>query len=227
MRRSDRLFELVRILRDGRLHRAGQMAGALNVSQRTIYRDMDTLIGAGVPVAGARGRGYTMTSPVMLPPLNLSMAELEALHLGVAVLTEAADPQLQVAARSLAGKIDAVLPENRPAPGAGWGFARVPFADAAAGFRHMPLLRSAIRERRKLRITYREPDGDAATSVMQPLQLEYWGRIWTMSVWCEIRNDIRLLRIERIRDIVQLPETFDDTHLEGLRNLHQVPPVSP
>ncbi|NNF72520.1 MAG: HTH domain-containing protein, partial [Rhodobacteraceae bacterium] len=86
MRRTDRLFELIQILRDGRLHRATDMAEALGVSQRTIYRDMDTLIASGVPVEGERGVGYMMTAPITLPPLNLTMAELEALHLGMAVV---------------------------------------------------------------------------------------------------------------------------------------------
>ena len=113
MRRTDRLFELIGILRDGRLHRAADLADRLEVSQRTIYRDMETLQTSGVPVEGERGVGYMLTAPITLPPLNLTLTELEALHLGIAVVAEAADPELQSAARSMADKIDAVVPEDR------------------------------------------------------------------------------------------------------------------
>lgn len=94
MRRTDRLFDLIQILRDGRLHRAQDMAEQLEVSVRTVYRDMDTLVSSGLPVAGERGLGYMMTAPITLPPLNLTLAELEALHLGMAVVAEAADEEL-------------------------------------------------------------------------------------------------------------------------------------
>jgi len=210
MRRTDRLFELIQILRDGKLHRAQEMADALEVSARTIYRDMDTLVASGVPVAGERGVGYMMTAPITLPPVNLTMAELEALHLGVAVLTEAADPELQQAAKSLAAKIDAVLPENRVAPQAGWGFAVYPFADAAAGFRHMPDLRRAIRGKNKLDLRYESLGGDISTRIVRPLQLEYWGRVWTCTVWCELRWDFRVFRVDHILELTVLAAKFTD-----------------
>jgi len=210
MRRTDRLFDLILILRDGKLHRAQDMADRLEVSVRTIYRDMDTLVASGTPVLGERGVGYMLTSPITLPPINLSMIELEALHLGVAILTEAADPQLQTAAKSLAAKIDAVLPENRVAPQAGWGFAVYPFADAAAGFRHMPDIRSAIRGKNKLDLRYENLAGDITTRVVRPLQLEYWGRVWTCSVWCELRQDFRIFRVDRIQELAVLQAVFVD-----------------
>ena len=119
MRRTDRLFELIQILRDGQLHRARDMAQRLEVSDRTIYRDMETLMASGIPVEGERGVGYMMTAPITLPPLNLTMAELEALHIGMAILGEAVDAELQEAARSLSAKIDAVLPEDSVAPPTG------------------------------------------------------------------------------------------------------------
>jgi predicted DNA-binding transcriptional regulator YafY len=210
LRRTDRLFELIQILRDGRLHRAADMAERLEVSVRTIYRDMDTLVASGIPVEGERGVGYMMTAPVTLPPLNLTMAELEALHLGMAVVAEAADDDLRKAARSLSAKIDAVLPEDRAAPPQGWGFAVYPFADAAAGFVHMPPIRAAIRSRQKLRLTYRALDDTPSRRTVRPLQLEYWGRIWTLTAWCEARGDFRVFRVDRIEAIEILPELFVD-----------------
>ena len=210
MRRTDRLFELIQILRDGRLHRAADMAERLEVSVRTIYRDMDTLAASGVPVEGERGVGYMMTAPVTLPPLNLTMAELEALHLGMAVVGAAADEELQGAAKSLSAKIDAVLPEDRAAPPNGWGFAVYPFADAAAGFAHMPGLRAAIRARQKVEIAYADVEGAETERTIRPLQLDYWGRVWTVTGWCELRDDFRVFRVDRIRGMEVLPELFVD-----------------
>ncbi len=208
MRRTDRLFDLILLLRDGRLHKADDLAEALEVSVRTIYRDMDTLQQSGVPVAGERGLGYMMTAPVTLPPLNLTLTELEALHLGMAVVGEAADPELQQAARSLSAKVDAVLPEDRSAPQAGWGFAVYPFADAAAGFRFMPAIRAAIRSRQKLQISYATESGPVTERVIRPLQMEYWGRVWTVTSWCELRGDFRVFRIDRVRALKALAELF-------------------
>ncbi|MEM0946848.1 MAG: YafY family protein [Pseudomonadota bacterium] len=210
MRRSDRLFELIGLLRDGRLHKAADLAERLEVSQRSIYRDMETLKASGIPVEGERGVGYILTAPVTLPPLNLTLTELEALHLGMAVVAEAADEDLQAAARSLAAKIDAVVPEDRTAPAEGWGFAVYPFADAARGFAHMPALRSAIRARQKLHISYTDLEGARSARTIRPLQMEYWGRVWTLTSWCETRTDFRVFRVDRIDTVDALPELFVD-----------------
>jgi predicted DNA-binding transcriptional regulator YafY len=210
MRRTDRLFELILILRDGRLHRGRDLAERLGVSLRTLYRDMDTLIGSGLPVEGERGLGYVMTAPITLPPLNLTLTELEALHLGLAVVAKAADDELKAAARTLSDKVDAVLPEDRTAPASGWGFAVYPFAEAARGFIHMAPLRAAIRARRKVTITYAAPEKPESHRVVRPLQMEYWGRVWTLTSWCELRNDFRVFRVDRIRTLDVSYESFQE-----------------
>jgi len=210
MPRSDRLFDLILILRDGRLHRAQDLADRLEVSLRTIYRDMDTLIASGVPIAGERGLGYMATAAITLPPLNLTLTELEALHLGMQIVAEAADAELPQAARTLSAKIDAVLPENRAAPAQGWGFAVYPFAEAAKGFQHMPALRAAIRARQKLRISYVNEAGETTDRTIRPLQIEYWGRVWTATAWCELRTDFRVFRVDRITALRVLPQLFID-----------------
>ena len=210
MRRTDRLFELIQILRDGRLHRGKDLARKLGVSLRTIYRDMDTLIASRIPVEGERGLGYMMTAPITLPPLNLTLQELEALHLGLAVVTKASDEEMQGAAQSLAAKIDAVLPEDRAAPASGWGFAVYPFAEAARGFTHMAPLRGAIRSKRKVDITYSDAKGATSQRIIRPLQMEYWGRVWTLTTWCELRDDFRVFRVDRIETLDITQESFED-----------------
>lgn len=212
IRRSDRLFDLIGILRDGQLHTARELAARTEVSERTIWRDMATLKASGVPVEGERGVGYMVTSPITLPPMNLTMGELEALHLAVAILGEAADPDLARSAHSLAQKIDAVLPENTNPPNDGWGFAVHPyaFADARAGFAHMPVLRDAVRHNRLLRIRYRALNDEVTTRLVRPLQLDYWGRVWTLGVWCDLRQGFRVFRVDRIETIIDTGARFKD-----------------
>ena len=110
MPRTDRLFDLIQILRDGRLHKAAEMAQVLEVSVRTIWRDMATLMASGMPVEGERGIGYILRAPITLPPMILTSAELEAFRLGVRLVADGADAGLARAARSLASKIGSVTP---------------------------------------------------------------------------------------------------------------------
>ncbi len=208
MPRKDRLFEMIQILRDGRMHRAEDIATRLGVSVRTIYRDMDTLVASGVPIEGERGLGYRTTAAITLPPLNLTATELEALHLGIATVGQAADAELKEAAKSLSAKIDAVLPEDRSSPPTSWGIAVYPFADAARGFQHMPPLRAAIRARQKVRVSTRVGDGPTTIRAIRPLHLDYWGRLWTITAWCELRSDFRTFRLDQIEDLAVLPQLF-------------------
>jgi predicted DNA-binding transcriptional regulator YafY len=210
MRRTDRLFDIIGILRDGRLHRAQDIADRLEVSVRTIYRDMDTLVASGIPVQGERGVGYMITEAITLPPLTLTAAELEALNLGIAIVAEAADPDLKAAAFSLADKVDAVLPAQTIAEADTWKFAVYPFADAARGFAHMPTLRAAIKARQKLDLTYRSKDGQLTRRTVRPLHMEYWGRIWTLTAWCEWRHAHRVFRVDLIETANARAELFVD-----------------
>ncbi|MCD9146458.1 helix-turn-helix transcriptional regulator [Pseudophaeobacter flagellatus] len=210
MRRTDRLFEIIQILRDGKLHRAQDIAARLEVSTRTIYRDMDTLVASGVPVEGERGLGYMVREQITLPPLTLTAEELEALNLGMAIVAEAADADLKAAAQSLAAKVDAVLPTETIAAADAWKFAVYPFADVARGFAHMPTLRAAIKSRQKLGLQYRRIDGTLTERTIRPLHMEYWGRVWTLTAWCETRADFRVFRVDLIKEVRALPELFLD-----------------
>lgn len=215
MRRADRLMQLVQILRDGTLHKAADLAQAVDVSLRTIYRDMETLAASGVPISGERGIGYRVTAAVTLPPLNLTMTEVEALHLGLSAVGHSDDKELSAAARALSAKLDAVMPEDRSRAPASYGFAVYPFADAARGFQHLPALRQAIRTRQKLSITLH--DGDRT---VRPLQLDYWGRLWTCIVWCEKTKDFSELRVDQIIALRILPSLFVDEHGKSLADFN-------
>ncbi|WP_394199122.1 helix-turn-helix transcriptional regulator [Litoreibacter albidus] len=209
MRRSDRLSEIIEIVQDGRLHLARDIAEQLEVSVRTIYRDFDTLVASGIPIDGERGVGYLLREPVFLPPMNLSLTELEALHLGMEIVVAAADSELQAAAKSLNRKIDKVATVNGKVP-KDWGFGVFSFAQAKVGFEHMPRIRTAIRAKEKLEIAYVSLDGHASDRVVWPLQNAYWGNVWTMTCWCEKRSDFRSFRIDCITKSRLTGINFDD-----------------
>ncbi|GAA6207724.1 HTH domain-containing protein [Cognatishimia sp. WU-CL00825] len=204
MKRAQRLYALVQTLKDGNLHRAEDLAEDLNVSVRTIYRDMDTLVVSGVPVEGERGLGYSARAAITLPPLNLTVNELEALHLGLAAIGYSMDEEMKTAAESLSAKIDAVLPEDETAAPKSFGFAVYPFADAAEAFQHLPSLRSAIRARQRLKLTF----ADQSVQEVRPLKLDYWGRVWTLVAWCETTDQFESLRVDQIKTVSILPGLF-------------------
>lgn len=205
MRRADRLMQLIQILRDGVLHKATDLAAATGVSLRTIYRDMETLAASGVPIEGERGIGYRVIAAITLPPLNLTMTEVEALHLGLSAVGQNGDKELSAAAAALSAKLDAVLPEDRTRAPAGYGFAIYPFADAARSFQHLPSIRQAIRARQKLAIDLNETQ-----RTVRPLQLDYWGRLWTCVVWCETTKGFVDIRVDEVVGLRILPSLFVD-----------------
>lgn len=215
MARADRLMQIVQLLRDGEMHRAQDIARATGASLRTIYRDMDTLAASGVPIEGERGIGYRVTAAITLPPLNLTMTELEALHLGLMAVARSDDADLTAAAQSLTAKIDAVLPEDASRAPASMPFAVYPFADAARGFQHLPRIRQAIRTRQKLSITL-----GARDRTVRPLQLDYWGRLWTCVVWCEMLRRFDEIRVDQISALRILPGLFVDEPGKSLRDFN-------
>ncbi|MEM9684865.1 MAG: YafY family protein [Pseudomonadota bacterium] len=200
MRRTDRLFELLQLFRGGRLRRGIDLADRLGVSLRTVYRDIETLIGSGVPIEGERGIGYILREPIFLPPLSLSPVELEALHLGMAMVEKSSDGELADAAKNLLIKVDSVLPSDRPRTGHPWGFAVYNADNPPDQFAMLTILRPAVRERNKVAISYTRLDGPRSKRTIRPLQVEYWGQVWTCTAWCELRQDFRVFRVDRIAE---------------------------
>ncbi len=194
MARNDRLFTLIQTLRDGQLHRAGDLARSLGVSTRTIWRDMAALQASGLPVEGERGVGYVLKGPVSLPPLALTREEFEALRLGLALVGSAADPALAKAASSLRGKVGAVTPQGQQEPGLQSFVFATPEAARAAP--HMATLRSALREHLLVEIVYAAPDVSTTTQIVRPLQLDFWGRVWTLTGFSETLQDFRVYRLD-------------------------------
>ena len=214
MRRTDRLFDLIQILRDGRLHRASDMAQRLGVSVRTIWRDVSTLAASGLPVEGERGVGYLLRAPITLPPMILNAAELEVLRTGIRLVAQGVDADLARAARGLAVKIAAVTPQpTTPQPDDLHSFSGQKPANSPA---HMPLMRAAIRARERLTITYIEANGRESHLDIRPLQLVQAGKLRSLTAWCENGQDFRSFRADRIIAVTRTFETFDD---DPARNL--------
>ena len=193
MSRSNRLFDLIQILRDGRLHRAADLALDLGVSVRSIWRDMAMLAASGMPVEGERGVGYMLRQPITLPPMMLQPAELIALRLGVRLVAEGADANLAAAARSLAGKIATVAP--------------APAAPQRAS-PHLPLLRKAIRQSERLTIAVLDAAGQLTQRDIRPLALALTGQTWVLAAWCETKEEFATFGLDRLLDIVPRGESF-------------------
>lgn len=211
MRRADRLFQIVLLLDRGRAVTARELAEALQVSERTIYRDVADLGRSGVPISGEAGVGYLMRPGYRLPPLMFDAEELAALALGSRMVRSWADPALGRAAERALVRIESVLPQalrQDPARDALLvpGF-HVPEAMRAP----MAALRASIAAHRKVRLAYTRADGLASQRVIHPLGLVFWGETWTLGAWCELRGGFRSFRLDRIAGLTPLDDAFDGT----------------
>jgi len=199
MRRADRLFQIVQFLRDGRLTTAAKLADKLEVSERTIYRDIADLIGTGVPIDGEAGVGYIMRAGYDVPPLMFTRAEIVALTAGARLIRAWGGTAMAEAAEEALVKIRAVLPEdarNSAAKVQVHAF-QMPTLDAATRTR-LDLLERAIETQTRLSIAYATEDGTTSTRSVRPLGLWFWGKVWTLVAWCELREDFRMFRADRI-----------------------------
>ena len=199
MRRADRLFQIIQILRRSTQPvTASQLAGELEVSQRSVYRDVATLIGQRVPIRGEAGIGYVLDRDFDMPPLMLTVDELEAAALGAQWVADRADAVLSGAARDLIAKIAASVPEHlRPfiaAPSIG---APAKYEVAADGL-DITQTRSWIRTGRKIRIRYRDEQSHESERTIWPTIIGYTDTVRLLAAWCELRNAFRHFRTDRI-----------------------------
>ncbi|WP_374329865.1 helix-turn-helix transcriptional regulator [Aestuariivirga sp.] len=208
MRRADRLFEIVQLLRGGRLRTSGDLARRLEVSTRTVWRDIADLQAQGVPIEGERGVGYLLQEGHFLPPLALTHDEMEALLWGTQLVESFADEGLANAARELRVKVASVSPEERRRVTA--AMSSFPSRDARVAQTFLGTIRSATGKRRKLEISYRDAAGRETHRVVRPLGLEFWGQVWTLTCWCESRSDFRVFRCDRLLACRMLPDGFRD-----------------
>jgi len=212
MRRVDRLFQIIQMLRRHRVVKAEQMAEHLECSVRTIYRDIDHLSLSGVPILGEKGVGYRMKRGYDLPPLSFDAPELQAILLGLRMVQSWADPGLQDASASVLDKLQDVLTreqlhiidDTQVHP------SRDPVFDAR--FKQLSTLRAAINRRADLRVHYVASGFVSSTRALSPLGVYELVGNWYLGAWCHERDDFRTFRVDRLEVIEEIeaprsPET--------------------
>lgn len=211
MRRADRLFQIIQHMQGRRLVTAKQLAERLEVSERTIYRDVQDLVLSGVPIEGEAGVGYVLRGGFHLPPLMFTPQEMEALIIGARMIDAWGGEKLSVAAKEALMKIDSILPPRLKKE------LRKPrvFAPAFPERKELGLrldtVREAINDKRKIVMNYQRADDADSTRTIWPLGLVFWGNVWTLMAWCELRDDYRTFRVDRIQAFDVLDVHFEET----------------
>ena len=211
MRRADRLFQIIQILRRCRgPATADAIAAELETSKRTVYRDIADLMAQRVPIRGEAGLGYVLEDGYDLPPLMLTPDEIEAAVLGAQWVTARGDPVLAKAAQDLIAKIGASVPERlRPfvlEPAGGVATRMPPAADGL----DMSNLRLAIRNGRKVTLAYCDEQGRATDRIIWPVRIGYMETTRILAGWCELRADFRHFRTDRVLSAVFLDERYPE-----------------
>ena len=211
MRRADRLFQIIQVLRRTRKPlTADAIAAELETSKRTIYRDIATLMGQRVPIRGEAGMGYILESGFDMPPLMLTPDEIEAAVLGAQWVMGHADPALATAAKDLIAKIADTVPEKlRP-------FVLEPASRARPNFIGIPdaldmvQMRAHIHAGKKVRLCYRDESGRASERIIWPIAVGYLEAVRLLAAWCELRNDFRSFRTDRAVTAEYLDEKYPE-----------------
>ncbi len=221
MRRADRLFQIVQLVRGRRLTTADFLAVRLEVSVRTVYRDIADLQAQGVPLEGEAGVGYRMRAGFDLPPLMFTRDEAQALVASVRLAAPRLDRALAREAEGALAKIVAVLPADVRAAAESLPLFALTAGPDAATLERLAALRAAAVERRKVRLDYRDLKGDASERTVRPLGCFFWDAVWTLAAWCELRQDFRSFRLDRIAAMQVLDERFRDEPGRTLADLQR------
>lgn len=218
MRRADRLFQIVQHLRARRLTTAARLAELLEVSERTIYRDIRDLSLSGVPIQGEAGVGYRIDKSYELTPLMFSKEEVEAIVVGLRMVEAFGDSTLDRATKPALDKIILALPGMRQLePEQSRIFApRLPKKQIDK--ERLKELNKAIKGREKIRITYQSLGGEESRRVVWPLALYFWGTAWTLAAWCELRQEFRTFRTDMLKGLEVTGEHFNEETGKTLAN---------
>lgn len=214
MRPADRLFQIILLLRNGRVVTAAALAETLEVSERTIYRDIADLVKSGAPIDGEAGVGYRLRRGYQVPPLMFTGDELEALVVGAKLVQAWGDSALGKAAAQAMARIEAVLPRalEERVGASSRRFLALDCLQPAPLREPMALLRAGMESGRKVSVSYRRADGEVSQRTLWPLGLVFWGHCWTLGAWCELRQSFRTFRVDRILVVELIAATFDDRY---------------
>ena len=208
MRRADRLFEIIQFMRRKELTRARDLSEALEVSERTIYRDIQDLMASGVPIEGEAGDGYVLKAGFDLPPLMFKEQEIEALVLGARIVESWADAELSAAASDVIAKVEAVIPERLRGYMANTALLAPAHHYMEPVTFNMADLRRAVRSHLKVHFNYRNAIAEDSQRTVRPLCIAYFGPVWLLSAWCELREDFRTFRLDRIENFEVRTDRF-------------------
>ena len=228
MRRSDRLFDIIQRLRAAsRPTTATTLAEALEVTPRTVYRDIAALQARRVPIEGAAGVGYVLRKSFNLPPLNFTIDEIEAIAVGARLVNRLKDPALQQAAQSVLAKVTVAVPARlRPHIADAQIYVSPGMTPGAEGA-DLGEVRAAIRRSAKLYIAYADEGGRRTNRVIWPLAMAYYVDVTLIGAWCELRADYRNFRVERIASSRVLDEHFDQDNGRLFREWSALPKEKP
>ena len=209
MRRSDRLFDIIQRLRTARgPTTAAALAEELEVTVRTVYRDVATLQARRVPIEGAPGLGYMLRRGFDLPPLMFTIEEIEAIAVGARLVARTGDPGLQAAAESVMSKVTVVLPEAlRAQLTAAAFFVSGSGAPVPEGV-DLSAVRQAIRDERKLHIVYGDEKRIRTQRTIWPIAIAYYVQATLICGWCELRQDYRHFRADQITALTVLEDCY-------------------
>jgi predicted DNA-binding transcriptional regulator YafY len=208
MRRADRLFQIVQHLRGGRLVTARMLSERLEVSERTIYRDIADLQSTGVPIDGEAGVGYLMREGFELPPLMFTRDEIVALVAGARMVRAFGGAAMARAAEEALIKIGSVLPDSERDRISRTEIHTPSWGISDAERQAIDVMERAVEQRRVLKLDYRDELGRVTRRDVRPLGLWFWGKVWTLVGWCELRDDFRTFRIDRIAVMQDAGRTF-------------------
>lgn len=220
MRRADRLFRLIQLLRPRRQPMtASALADRLGVSVRTVYRDIADLVDSGVPLRGEAGVGYVLSPSYELPPLMFDEREIEALVFGARLVGTWADPELAEAGARLMEKVEAVLPDHLRQRIEATSLYSFGLRTSGAQRELLGRIRRAIERRAVLELEYVDGGQAPTRRQVRPLGLFYWGPRWTMAAWCELRRDFRNFRLDRIVSLEETASHFEPEPGKTLEDL--------
>ncbi len=221
MRRADRLFQIVQLIRGRRLSTADYLAARLEVSPRTVYRDVAALQMQGVPIEGEAGVGYRMRAGFDLPPLMFTKDEAQALVAAVRLSQPSMDLGLAAQSDSALGKILAVLPPAARTAAESLALFAPGSRMTAELSERLAQARSATESRNKMRLDYLSLDDARSERIVRPLACFFWGPTWTLAAWCELRGDFRSFRVDRIAALAVLEERFRDEPGKTLADMNR------
>lgn len=211
MRRADRLFALIELIRGRRLSTAADLAGRLAISVRTVYRDVADLQAQGVPIEGEAGVGYRMRAGYSLPPLMFTPAEAQALAVAVRLSQPRLDTELADQAEAALHKLLAVMPASTRAAAHSVKLFAPPVGLDNAALANLGPLRAAADQHQPVHFTYLDLQERRSERRVHPLGCFFWGQVWTLAAWCTQRQAFRSFRLDRISGLlVQREQRFDD-----------------